>query len=440
MPTVTDTRHFAHRRVALVDLEYVYSILALLMLTGALDGIFNILAGADRETENNPIRILAGMLIYSISLLLVIRRPKMPATLLVKNSLLFAVLLLPLVSTVWSADAALTLKRAAAHSVTVVFCLYIASRYSIEELFRRLNIVFFIGAVASIVFIVAFPSLGIHHGGALDGSLKGIYGHKAELGRISVIAIIVTMFTVPLTRGQWVIKMSTLGMFILFVIFSQSRTNWAILCGVLCLIPMLTLLRMRRFSIGLRVAPFVVSGLGLIALVYFGWDFLLAAMGRDDSFSGRTTLWEGVISIKAKMYPYLGAGYGAFFSQNGAWKAMYDFMGAWRLIPNHAHSGYLNTWADLGYPGVIVLGLVIVSHGYRVVLCLTREPDRLAWRALACYLLFFLVNNFAASEAFTHSDISWAFLIMSYCYTSKALFLTPSDSTATLQQRVPKAA
>jgi O-antigen ligase len=139
-------------------------------------------------------------------------------------------------------------------------------------------------------------------------------------------------------------------------------------------------------------------------------------MGRDSTFSGRQTLWAGVIDAIQAKYSILGAGYGAFFTPKGAVNFLTPYLMHWGSIPEHAHNGLLNTWANIGIPGVVLGILLIVVLAARLLARLISDPTRKLWAASTCLLFLFLVNNVAASTAFTHSDIAWALIIIVYCY------------------------
>jgi O-antigen ligase len=407
----------ASSRALFIDVNWWYSIVALLLLTSSFNPVFYALTGADPGSYNNPMKIAVSSVIYLVSVVLIVFDTGPVIRTLLRNPLVPLIFLLPLVSVLWSVDHGLTMKRALAHMLTGLFCIYAASRMTPEEFMRRLTVVFFIGGIASFLYVVAFPQLAIHQGGSTSGSLKGIYGHKAELGRMSVIAVVAAASCVAKTRPQFVIKWATFCMFILLVLLSQSRTNWLVLMALVCLIPMLRLLRLKRISIALRLAPFIAIGIAVITVVAIEQEELLTLMGRDDTFSGRGTLWSSVISIAQAKFPYTGAGYGAFFSPAGGLNQLAEMIGSWRGIPYHAHDGYIMTWIETGYAGLALLVIVICHLAYRLFKKITTEPDRRVWPAFACLLAFFLINNVANSVAFKHGDIAWALMIIGYCFT-----------------------
>ena len=80
-------------------------------------------------------------------------------------------------------------------------------------------------------------------------------------------------------------------------------------------------------------------------------------VGRDPSFTGRTTIWQAVLSTNTN--PLVGAGYESFWLG-----PRLDHI--WAITGfgiNEAHDGYLDVYLNLGYIGLaIVAGLLITSY------------------------------------------------------------------------------
>ena len=417
------------------DTEYWYTIFALLFLTGALIPLIYHVGGtrAASYTESNPLRLGIALVIYLIAAWLILRSKRaVLIELLQRNPLVIAVLFLPLASVLWSVDPEATFRRAAACTLTTVFCIYIAGRLSPEELLKRLMFVLLLGGVASVLYALAFPQYGMNTEGANLGSWSGVYGQKNELGRIASLAIIVAYFVRPSNQIERLYRYLTMAVFLFLLVMSQSRTNWFIMLGIAGFIPLLGVLRSKRLALSLRVIVVLSFGIGFILMVALGAEQLLSAVGRDDTFSGRQTLWRGVIAITNENFPILGAGYGAFFSEvGGVPELQLYYLTRWGSVPEHAHNGYLNVWADLGIVGLILLIVFLVTTSAYLLRRVIKEPDRPAWGAFSALMFFFLVNNMAGSVAFKHSDISWVLIVV-------ASFYARASMHADLRHQVPR--
>jgi len=88
----------------------------------------------------------------------------------------------------------------------------------------------------------------------------------------------------------------------------------------------------------------------------------LQTMGRDPTLTGRTTVWNIVLSVAGN--PMVGTGFESFWLGERLQKIWDGFQG---LHLQEAHNGYLEVYLNLGWIGVGLLGLVIVT-GYRNIM------------------------------------------------------------------------
>jgi O-antigen ligase len=79
------------------------------------------------------------------------------------------------------------------------------------------------------------------------------------------------------------------------------------------------------------------------------------ALGRDSTLTDRTILWEDVLRVPIN--PLLGAGFESFWLGARAEALWAKYW--WR--PNQAHNGYLETYLNLGWSGVLLLAGWIVA-------------------------------------------------------------------------------
>lgn len=396
------------------DWEYWYTIVALLFLTNALYPLLYDLVGVRVDTygDSNPLNLLFAAFIYLIAGLLILKSPGSALKLIQQNPFTVVLLLLPLCSELWSVDPGTTFRRAAAYTLTGVFCVYLAGRLSPEVLLKRLMFVMFIGGVASILYAILLPRYGITPSGMNAGTWRGVFGQKNDLGRISSIALVVSYFVQPANLTERVCRILTMTIFAFLLVLAQSRTNWLIMSGMIGLVPLLRVMRNRRLALSLRVLIVLSFSASFALIVLFGSEQILAAVGRDNSFSGRETLWRGVTAIVNEHYPVLGAGYGAFWTDRGGVQELDSYLSFWSTRPDQAHSGYLNVRADLGAAGLYMLITFIVVTSLQLLRCIVREPHRAAWPAFACLVFFFVMNNITETVAFKHSDITWAIMLI----------------------------
>lgn len=401
-------------------LDDAFVLIGLMVVAGVFNPLFNDFLGSRAQdyTEVNATRLTTSLTLYVSALALAVLRWNRTKTVVANNLLVAAVIMLPFVSMVWTVDPDTTLRRSLAHVLSGAFCFYLVSTISPEDLFRRLTLVFLIGAIASFAYVAAAPGMALHIGGYNDASWRGVYGHKNELGRVASIGIIISLFTVDRSRLDMVIRLSALATAALLLILSRSITNWLIVAALVLVIPAAHWLGAKKVSVGVRVSVFVLIAVAGASIVVWGSGPVLEAVGRDMTFSGRTTLWRGVETIVAAKYPVLGAGYGAFFTPKGALDDLAPYLSYWSGVPNHAHSGYLNTRANLGWPGLLLLGALIAVSLYRVIRKLVSGERNRIWVGVFAFQFLFLVNGFSESSAFKHTDIAWMLLLIFTCYAA----------------------
>lgn len=399
-------------------LESVYIFIALLLVTQSLEPL--ILLGStssdDALSDSNPASLLSALVIYVIAFAILARQPQRALETIKSSPLLVAMFALPVLSIAWSVDPGTTFRRAVALVLTGVFCVYIAQRLSPEEFLRRLLIVLFVGGVLSLLYTIMDPAQAIEHGAVNTGSWKGVYGHKAILGRIAAVAVTVSVYVRPRYWWERPMRWVTIAMFIFLSIMSQSRASWLMMMGGFAFMFLIAILRNKQLSSGIKLTIVLALGVTVLAVVGLLFNVILTQLGRDETFSGRTTLWWGAISIAKATHPILGAGYHAFWTNAGA-GGVREYVLDWARLPTHGHNGYLDVWLDLGIPGVILFALFVAVTVWRLARRVLREPGEPAWAAFSIFFFVFLLNNFSVTVVLKHTDIAWIFAVLASLYT-----------------------
>jgi O-antigen ligase len=96
-----------------------------------------------------------------------------------------------------------------------------------------------------------------------------------------------------------------------------------------------------------------------------GFDFV-KALGRDVTFTGRTVIWEAVLSASSKDRLF-GCGYGSFWINP-------DISYSLSVMVNEAHNGYLDAYAELGIVGFVVFIAFLAYIGFRAARAFAQEP------------------------------------------------------------------
>jgi O-antigen ligase len=140
-------------------------------------------------------------------------------------------------------------------------------------------------------------------------------------------------------------------------------------------------------------------------------SFLLTALGRNPTLTGRTDLWANLIELRAS--PMLGAGFESFWlgpRLDKLWKIYW-----WQ--PNEAHNGYLEVYLNLGWVGIVLFAGTVLA-GYRSIISMLKtDPD--GGRLRLAFFVVGLAYNMTESAIRT-TDLMWLAFLMALIGVPKA--------------------
>jgi exopolysaccharide production protein ExoQ len=225
---------------------------------------------------------------------------------------------------------------------------------------RALGISMKVLLVASLATYVLLPDLARAQGVYQTGALEGPFIQRNLAAYFAVAACLTFLIFAAAERprpmgDRALVWAAVAGM---VVVLTRSGTGIAVCVssGLLALL----FVWMRRLSASLRKAmTFLVvsSGAGAMWWAAGNVGTLTTLLGRDDTLTGRTVIWEvaGVVIAQA---PWTGYGFGALWASGipvteAMWAA-----GGFRFF--HAHNTYLDLLLQVGVPG-LVLGLLLLA-------------------------------------------------------------------------------
>lgn len=228
------------------------------------------------------------------------------------------------------------------------------------------------------VAALAVPGLSIDP----DGNYKGFTFTKNVWGQFALLMALICMFLalskVKPRLNWWLFVFASISLI-------ATRSATSILLYFVSITIVLYWAIARRH--GNRFMVVSLSTLMLVAIslfVYFviegqlpfgvAFEAGMVSIGKDPTLTGRTTLWRWM-DYEINGHPWFGAGYGGFWmGLEGPSHNIVRFF-SWR--PGQAHSGYIDVINELGYVGIGLLGLVLVTH-LRNILMLHRHGDGLS--------------------------------------------------------------
>ena len=406
--------------------ESAFAFLALLVMIGFFRPLFTEGGGNSFQAVGGAVGggvegtlsfQLVTAAIYVLAAIILLARPGEFFRYSLRNNVLLSFLAFVLISALWSDSSWVSFRRGIALTGTSIFGIYLALRFKPEELLSLLAWAFLVTSIVSLIFVVAFPQIGIHVGD-LTGAWRGGLVFKNYTGRIMtlgalVLAIALILRLVPRPVG-WV------GFILcsLFVVMAQSRTAWVAAIFLAVLFPFLRALLRSKASPAVSitiVAVCVLGGLFVFFTLYF--EDTLGLIGRDTTLTGRTAIWQLAVEAGWKR-PWLGAGYRSFFVGATA-DEIYRYL-FWGNFA-HGHNSFLDMWLELGFAGLAVFAALLGTAALRTTRCLATAHDPLGlWYTL--FLAFLVTFGLVAQVFPQHGTIIWVL------FTANLVYLTPKAS------------
>lgn len=383
----------------------------------------------------NPVMRTLKIGLIVIGTLVILSHMREARALLKRVNVFFLVfLLLAITSITWSADPSATLARYISFSATVLvsfaFCLVGWHGKRFQNVVRPLLTLLLLG---SLIYIILMPDY------AIDFDKAGYHGlatQKNPFGELCALGTLLWMhgWISGEAKSFRALAGAVLGLTCLWL--SKSATS--LLATVFASWLMLMLLRtspaIRRYTpylVGLFAGLVVAYALAVLQLVPGLATVLLgpitAITGKDMTFTNRAMIWQ-IIKEHAQFHPFLGTGYGAYWTGAVPSSPSYVFLGRMYFWPSEAHNGYLDVVNDLGFVGLIcLLGYLTLFVRQSLQLFRTDRPQG------ALYLALFFqqaMTNLSESCWFSPMGILPVFIVTLATFTLAAGLLDQQRSRA----------
>ncbi len=388
--------------------EYLFAVMALLLSTSAFIPLFKKQGGAEIDPMQGDTVMQALWLgVYAVTCIILMPRLRQVLQLVWHHRLLWCLVGLAFISMAWSEAPQITLRRSVALLGTTLLGIYLATRYTRQELLKLLAGTFGLIAILSSAFALLLPWYGLQNG-TNDYLWRGIYENKNYLGAMMSMAIIIWLINYTSSPGFRLVAACFTCISALLLILSNSVTALLVLLLVLVILFMCIVYSRYTICRPLFVVSILVIG-GLVSwMAYSHWYDLLTILGRNTTLSGRTVLWQ-LVWDRIQQHPLLGYGYSAFWlgwdSQSaGVWKVLH-----WN--PPNAHNGYLDLWLELGLVGVILFALSLLTN-LRKAIVLALEGNDTAVILPFLMFVFIALYNSTESAIMVRNSIFWVLYVV----------------------------
>lgn len=370
------------------------------------------ISNAAELLDGNPLDrfIMSGLL--AVGLIVLLCRARRVAAILMMNWPILLFFSYCFMSVFWSDYPGVAFKRWIKAIGDIVMILVVLSdREWLTAIKRLLVRVGFVLIPASVMLIEFFPTIGRMYSPE-DGSMTytGVTQNKNTLGMLCLIVGIATVWRlVMLYRNsyhrfrQFIAHASVLALVVFILIIANSMTS--LLCFLLAsgfIVAVSWPGRPETLRIHF-IAGAIACGALLVFLLPDAFALVTHAVGRNATLTGRTELWSALLNTKTNTW--LGTGFASFWLGNRLAQIWTLF--SWH--PNEAHNGYLGMYLNLGWVGITLLGVLLLT-GYRNVASAFRRRPEVGSLMLGFYVIAIFYNF--SEEAFRQNDPIWIFFLM----------------------------
>jgi O-antigen ligase len=177
----------------------------------------------------------------------------------------------------------------------------------------------------------------------------------------------------------------------------------------------------------------VVPPLSLVWMVFGSSPAaeIVQATGRNMTFTGRTLIWTDIINIAEKQ-PLLGVGIGALWVGHIG-DALYP-MPTWSAVtpgwrPTEAHNGYVDTYAQIGLVGLVLL-MIVIGCAIRGTLDDLQRNFEFGTLRLTLFLAVLLCDMTETSFLLAANDLWFIFLLLGINLPASAISPQKRDGVA----------
>lgn len=333
---------------------------------------------------------LNNVLIFGACMLFVIRRHQPIRRLSLHVKLVISFPIVALLLSPVSQQLTRTISSGTVLLGGVLLVLYIMSRYTLNEVHELFLVLGSGTIVASILFALALPQYGRDLMGGHASAWKGIFSAKNYLGNMALFFLTVAVVYRPRTVFLRTLRTSQIFFCLVAIAFSRAATSYMLTTIYIAYTLMMNMMRgFRKKDYFVAFIILFVVFAGVITVIVLQPDFLFSLLGKDVTLTGRTEIWDAVMTSIAKR-PLLGYGYQAFWLGFKGESYRIILTVTWAL--GQAQNGFLDVTLEMGMIGLSLV-LLIFGFAFRDGLsCLLRSRDENVLRSVEWYLIIIILT------------------------------------------------
>jgi exopolysaccharide production protein ExoQ len=376
-------------------------------------------------TEGSPLDRAVFTLVLALGVIVLLGRAGRVGTILRSNLPILLYFLYCLTSALWSDFPDVAVKRWFKASGDIVMVLILLTDPDWVAALKRILIR--LGNVLvplSLLFSRWYPEYGRSFSHAGEPYWTGVTPEKNALGALCLVYGLAFLYYFletyreeKSTRRKNLLMAYSVVIVIALYLLDQSRSATALASFFLAGLPMVLIFRYPTFRKPALVHLMVLGSLGVaVSALFFNMGSgMLEEMGRNVTLTGRTAIWQAALSLAES--PVVGTGFESFWI-GPRYEHMAELTG---MYLNQAHNGFLEIYLNLGWIGIALLALVLITAYRRVV-----TGVRWATPASSLRLAFFMI---AISENFTEASFGMAGAVwIGFLVTTMAVPEVPGPS------------
>lgn len=387
----------------------MFNCIILFFMTGGVYSIFN------EYNMNNIINLINYFIIasYYLSFLILMHRVRKQKNIknVIKNSaLIFILISICLISSIWSVNINTTIKSTLYLLGTTIYGIYLFISYNNQELIIILMRVLILCASISFIFVILKPEYAIQYDQRFL-AWRGLYAHKNTLARLMSLGALCSYFYIKLYKNMNKVKGTIFfAIFIMILLFTNSTTSLITLFLSFGLIFYLKFSKKinKKINISVRILFLIIFLFILLNNQYLMNVIIIKVFNRDATLTGRTSIWSLSIElIKQKILS--GYGYNAFWTTEDNPQLLYiRSVLNWNVVSSH--NGFLDIILGIGLPGFLLYLFIILKN---IVIRLKKlKYDNVLELFPIIFLFFILINNISETITMQPNSIFWVIQVV----------------------------
>ena len=335
-------------------------------------------------------------------------------TLIFRDPFLGILLVLCVLSVLWSGTPLVTFKFSLVQFIVSWFAAHIVSRNNWKMLAQNLRWICLAAAVLSILTILAVPSMGV---GVEDlppfaPRWKGIFPFPIKLGTCMALSVTLWINQLIYSPKQRLVSFGAVTLsFLLLVRSASAQASFTLIILLSILVLLKFIQKFNRKQTVVIVVMLIFVFVVLCVGVTENLEVIFGAFGKDTALTGRAEFWPQMIDALNKR-PVLGYGFHGFWQpwrgENSPAGHIINING---FIPPNGHNGFLDLALEVGYFGLLLFLLSLILNLVRAVSFWRRSQSNESIFPLIM-IAYVIMANISETQLFMANYIWFSYVVV----------------------------